>query len=407
MGLFSSAFGPSASVGDHDGWLMRAIGGGKTAAGTQVSEWNAIQFPAVYGAVTLISDSMAQLPLHVYRKDGRTRHLADDHPADYLLSCEPNERMNSFVWRETTQSHSLLWGNGYAYMEFNNRGRLTEIIPLLPDRTRPELDGRGDVWYRTSIDSQPYTFPADRVLHIPALGFDGLMGYSPVSVMRENLGYGFALQEFGSRFFSNDAKSGGFIKHPTKLSEPAKKNLQDSFGQQGGLGNSHKLKILEEGMEFQNMTIPPEDAQFLESRRFAIEDVARMYRVPLHELQSNEKSTSWGSGIEQMTLGMISRTLMPWIVRWEMEFKRKLFTRRELEQGYYVKFNVDALLRGDMKTRGDYHNLGINGGWKSRNEARENEDMDPRPGLDRMLVPENMRELDESGEPILREENTE
>jgi HK97 family phage portal protein len=333
--------------------------------------------PVVYRAVSLIADAIAYMPLEIYRRESKRRVLADDRDDYWVVNRSPNQNMTSFVWRQTSSSHMLLWGNGHNYISRKGNGMAAEIIPLLPDRTSAVKDPGKDLYYQTTIEDEPLKLPADDVLHIPALGFDGLCGYSPIYMARQAVGLGLALEEFGGKFFANDAKSGGFLQYPGKLGDPAIKNLTESLsGKQGGLQNAHKIKILEEGAKFVQTTIPPEDAQFLGTREFQIAEIARLYGIPLHMLQSHEKVTSWGSGIEEMTLGFVKFTLAPWIARWEQELNRKLFLPSE-QKKFYAKFNMNALLRGDANSRADYYGKGIKDGWLEVNEAREKEDLDP------------------------------
>jgi HK97 family phage portal protein len=376
MSIMRAAFGPVDQVSNPNSWMARAIGGGKTNAGTYVSEYTALNLPVIYRAVSLIADALAYMPINMYRRENNKKVLADDREDYWVLSMRPNENMTSFVWRQTTQSHSLLWGNGYNSIVRTGKGMATEIIPLLPDRTRPVKEAGKDLHYTTNIDGEQVKLPAADVIHIPALGFDGLCGYSPVYMARQAVGMALALEEFGAKFFANDAKSGGFIHYPGQLNEKAQKNIKESLERQSGLDNAHRVKVLEEGAKFIQTTIPPEDAQFLGSREFQIAEIARLYGVPLHMLQSHEKVTSWGSGIEEMTLGFVIFTLAPWIARLEQELNRKLFMPSE-QKTFYVKLNINALLRGDANSRADFYQKAIQSGWMTVNEAREKEDMDP------------------------------
>lgn len=392
--LAAETYGPAQPVSDHRHWLVRAIGGGRSKAGPSVSEYTAMQLPVVYAAVSIIADTVAQLPLNLMRKraDGRGADVADDHPLQEVLHDSPNDHMSSSTWRSTVQHHVLLWGNGYSELEQNGRGETVAIWPLLPDRTMPRKDPEGVLRYRSNIAGRSHEIPAERVVHIPALGFDGYVGYSPLAKAREAVALGLAMEEFGAKFFANDAKSGGFLMHPGRLSDSARANLTNSpdkrtdaaagLQRQGGLDNAHKVKLLEEGMKFISTTIPPEDAQFLGSREFQIAEIARIFRVPLVMLSSHEKTTSWGTGIEQLMIGFVQWTIQPWVVRWEQELNRKLFTAAERHAGYVVKFNLNALLRGDMNARANFYEKMIRNKIMVPNEAREKEDMNPREGGD-------------------------
>jgi HK97 family phage portal protein len=372
--LFATSGSDAVSSDNH--WMFRTFS--PTHAGTRVGEHNAMTLPVVYSAVGIIADSVAQLPIAVmWAADGK-REERRDHAASQVLSNRPNPYMMPFTLRGTIQSHALLWGNGYMEIQRDGAGRPIGLWPLLPDRT--------DRWspnpaegYRTTINGSMEHLPVENVVHIPALGFDGLRGYSPVWMARQAVGLGLALEEFAGKFFANDAKSGGFLEHPAKLSEEAKEKIIESMDRQGGLTNAHRMKVLEEGMKFHQTTIPPEDAQFLESRNFQIEEIARLYRVPLHMLMNQSKDTAWGSGIAQMMLGFLTFTLAPWIIRWEQELSAKLLTAKEIADGYYLKFNVSALLRGDATARQAFYTAALSPqtGWMSRNEVRALEDLNP------------------------------
>jgi HK97 family phage portal protein len=379
----AGSFGPSASLSSDTGWIIRAMGGGSTDAGVAVSEWSAITLPAVYACVSVIADNLAQLPcnLRKQRKDGGS-DLADDHPLQRLLHDSPNDEMSSFIWRQTVSHHALMWGNGYSEIERTVGGSVEALLLLYPDRTHPYKPTGKSLTYRTNINGETITLPPADVLHIPALGFDGFLGYSPVAVARNAIGMGLAMEKFGGKFFANDAKSGGFLMHPGKLGDQAQKNVGGSLQDQGGNENAFKVKVLEEGMKFISTTIPQDDAQFLSSREFQVAEIARMYRVPLVLLQSMEKSTSWGSGIEQMMIGFVVWTIQPWVVKWEQELNRKLLSEQERAAGYFFKFNLNALLRGDMKARGQFYKdlEGISA--LNPNEVRAYEDLNPYEGGD-------------------------
>lgn len=373
-GYLAGMFGASHAVSSGSGWFMRAFGG-RTHAGVSVSEFTAMNLTVVYRAVSLIADSLAMMPLNLYRRTDDGREEARNHPTYRAIHSAPNEEMTSFIWRQTQQHHTLLWGNGYAAIERNGRGQGIGLVPLLPDRTRPVKQTGRPFHYTTVVDGEHLQLHPDDVVHIPALGFDGIQGYSPIFMARQAIGMAFAMEEFGAKFFKNDAKSGGFIHYPGQLSEPARKNMQDSLQKQGGLDNAHRVKILEEGAKFVQTSIPPDDAQFLGSREFQIAEVARLYGVPLHMLQSHEKSTAWGSGLEEMTQGFLTFTLGTWLERWEQELNRKLLLPSE-QQEYFVKFNANALLRGTPATRAEFYTKALAGkAWMDVNEVRAKEDL--------------------------------
>ena len=379
MGIFAGFFGPITTA-QGGGGFFHAIGGPRTQAGVNVSEFNAVTLPAVYASIRIIADAISMLPVKVARQvDSDRTEYHPEHPAHLLLNQAPNSRMSAFTYRNTLLHHMLGWGNGYSEIQRTAGGRPVALWLALPDRTWPELQPNGDLRYNSTINGQPEDLDPSDVLHIPALGFDGIVGYSPIAVSRQSIGLGLAMQEFGGKFFANDSKSGGFLKHPKVLGEQAQKNLRSSFTRQGGLDQSHIPKILEEGMDYVPTTINPEDAQFLESREFEVAEIARIFGVPLHMIQSVNGSTSWGSGLEEMSLGFVRYTLAPWMTRQEQEWNLKLLTDREREQGYYIKHDVQDLLRGDAKARAEYNTKALDPktGWMTENEVRNREDLNP------------------------------
>lgn len=375
--LSAERYGPADNVGAPAGWLLRVIGGGKTKAGVSVSEFTALHLPVVFACNNRICNPVAGVPVGIFRKGDKGEAIAvDDHPMSRTLGLRPNPFMSSRTLRKTVQSHALLWGNGYCEIERNRRGQAVGLWPLLPDVTRARK--KADLLvYDTTISGRGYQLPQEDVLHLMDLSQDGYTGLSQISLARQAVGMGLAMEEFGAKFFANDAKSGGFLMHPGRLSTNAQSNLagrraqnaqggkegsadrRDDAGAQlqaqGGLENAHRVKVLEEGVKYISTTIPPEDAQFLGSREFQIAEIARIYDVPLVLLQSHEKSTSWGSGIEQLMIGFVRQTIQPWIGAWEQELNWKLFTEEEQRNGYYVKFNLNALLRGDMAARAAFY----------------------------------------------------
>lgn len=395
-GYLASAFGASQSVADDGHWMLRAMGL-KTTAGVSVSEYTAMNITSVYSAVGIIADTIAQLPAAVYRRTDAGREVVNDHPLTQALALQPNAYMGAFSQRQTSQSHALLWGNGYIEIERNGRGQAIGLWPLMPDQTIPERRA-AELRYRVTIDGEQFSLAADRVAHIRAVGHDGYNGLSQIRLHAQALGLALSTERFGAKFFANDAAAGGFLYHPGRLGEKAQENLRNSIEKQGGLDNAHRVKILEEGMKYQQITIPPEDAQFLGTRSFQVEEVARIYRVPLILLQSHEKTTSWGSGIEQLIIGFVVWTLQPWIVQWEQELTRKALTPTERKQGLFVKFALQALLRGDMAGRAAFYKTLAEISALSPNEIRELEDRNTDPSLSHFYLPRSWQRTDEPAE---------
>lgn len=319
---------------------------GITSSGKTVNERTAMQTTAVYACVRILAETIASLPLHTYKytKDGKEK--ATEHQLYYLLHDEPNPEMTSFVFRETLMSHLLLWGNAYAQIIRDGRGQVVALYPLLPDKMRVDRNTSGELYYEYHSDKGVYIFNKDDVLHIPGLGFDGLIGYSPIAMAKNAIGMAMATEEYGASFFANGANPGGVLEHPGVVKDP--KKIRDSWNQvYQGSSNAHRIAVLEEGMKFQQIVIPPEQAQFLETRKFQINEIARLFRIPPHMVGDLEKSSF--SNIEQQSLEFVKYTLDPWVIRWEMSMQKALLLPSE-KRTYFIKLNVDGLLRGDYQS---------------------------------------------------------
>lgn len=378
---------------------------GGSTAGKNVSETSAMQMTAVYACVRILSEAVAGLPLHLYRYGEKgTKEKAIDHPLYRILHDEPNPEMTSFIFRETLMTHLLLWGNAYAQVIRNGKGEILALYPLMPNRMKVDRDRSGEIVYeytrssddaRTSSGSVVLLKSMD-VLHIPGLGFDGLVGYSPIAMARNAIGLAMATEEYGAKFFANGATPGGVLEHPGVLKDPAR--VRESWNSvYQGAGNSHRIAVLEEGMKYTPIGIAPNEAQFLETRKFQINEIARIFRVPPHMVGDLEKSSF--SNIEQQSLEFVKYTLDPWVVRWEQSIQRSLLTKAEKET-MFVKFNVDGLLRGDYASRMNGYAVGIQNGFMSPNDVRELENMDRIPeelGGDRYLCNGNMTPLESAG----------
>lgn len=358
---------------------------GRTTSGKPVNERTAMQTTAVYACVRILAEAVASLPLHVYEyRDDGGKKLVHDHPLYYLLHDEPNPEMTSFVFRETLMSHLLIWGNAYAQIIRDGAGRVLGLYPLLPDKMEVQRDDKGniDYVYSRNSDENP-TFKeygniklkAEDVLHIPGLGFDGLIGYSPIAMAKNAVGMTLACEEYGASFFANGANPGGVLEHPGVLKDPSK--VRESWNSvYRGVSNAHKIAVLEEGMKYQQIGIPPEEAQFLETRKFQINEIARLYRIPPHMVGDLDKSSF--SNIEQQSLEFVKYTLDPWVIRWEQSLQRSLLLPGEKGK-YFIKLNVDGLLRGDYQSRMNGYAVGRQNGWFSANDIREMENMNPIP----------------------------
>ena len=379
---------------------------GRTTSGKSVNERTAMQTTAVYACVRILSEAIASLPLHIYQyKEGGGKELVYDHPLYRILHDAPNSEMTSFVFRETLMSHLLIWGNAYAQIVRDGAGRVLGLYLLLPDKMSVERGDDGKIYYVYSrySDENPaikkygdIVLSQDEVLHIPGLGFDGLIGYSPIAMAKNAVGMTLACEEYGASFFANGAKPGGVLEHPGVLKDPGK--VRESWNAvYQGTNNAHKVAVLEEGMKYQQIGIPPEEAQFLETRKFQIDEIARLYRIPPHMVGDLEKSSF--SNIEQQSLEFVKYTLDPWVIRIEQSLQKDLLLPSEKEK-YFIRFNVNGLLRGDYQSRMTGYATGRQNGWLSANDIREMEDMNPlsdEEGGNKYLINGNMCELSDAG----------
>lgn len=378
---------------------------GRTTAGKAVTRRSAMQMTAVYSCVRILSEAIASLPLHLYRyTDSGKKEKATDSPLYFLLHDEPNLEMTSFVFRETLMTHLLLWGNAYAQIIRNGKGEVTAFYPLMPDRMTVYRNENGRLYYEYTVSSDDAPInkksivrlqPFD-VLHVPGLGFDGLVGYSPIAMAKNAIGLAIAAEEYGSKFYANGASPSGVLEHPGTLKDPSK--VRDSWNAAfAGSGNSHRVAVLEEGLKYTPISILPNEAQFLETRKFQINEIARIFRVPPHMVGDLEKSSF--SNIEQQSLEFVKYTLEPWIIRWEQSISSSLLSIEE-KRKYFVKFNVDGLLRGDYQSRMNGYATARQNGWMSANDIRELENLNrilSEEGRDLHLINGNMLPLKNAG----------
>ena len=405
MGIFSGLFRSRDKPQDRTAGSGYAFYFGGTTSGKAVTERSAMQMTAVYSCVRILAEAVAGLPLNVYRyTESGGKEKAIDHSLYRLLHDEPNPEMSSFVFRETLMTHLLLWGNAYAQIIRNGKGEVIALYPLMPNRMVVDRDIHGQLYYQytRSTEEAPtmkgvtVNLPPSDVLHIPGLGFDGLVGYSPIAMAKNAIGMAIACEEYGAKFFANGAAPGGVLEHPGTIKDPqrVRESWQSTFG---GSGNSNKIAVLEEGMKYTPIGISPEQAQFLETRKFQINEIARIFRVPPHMVGDLEKSSF--SNIEQQSLEFVKYTLEPWLVRWEQSIQRTLFSPEEKKR-YFAKFNVEGLLRGDYASRMSGYATARQNGWMSANDIRELENLDRIPtedGGDLYLINGNMLPLGNAG----------
>ena len=385
MSLFSGLFKPRDKPVNRTAGSSFAFYLGTSASGKAVNERTAMQMTAVYSCVRILSEAVAGLPLHLYRYNGDGgKEKALDHPLYRLLHDEPNPEMSSFVFRETLMTHLLLWGNAFAQIIRNGKGEVVALYPLMPNRMTVDRDEHGRLYYsyKRSTDEpggreETILFTPHDVLHIPGLGFDGLVGYSPIAMAKNAIGLAIATEEYGAKFFANGAAPSGVLEHPGTIKDPNR--VREAWMSQfGGSQNSGKIAVLEEGMKYTPISISPEQAQFLETRKFQINEIARIFRVPPHMIGDLDRSTF--SNIENLSREFVTYTLDPWLARWEGNLRRSLLSPDE-KKNYFFKFNVDGLLRGDYQSRMQGYAVGIQNGFMCPNDVRRLEDWD--------LIPES------------------
>lgn len=355
---------------------------GTANSGEKVDEQSAMQISTVYACVRLLAETVAALPLHLYRytDGGKGKESAFDHPLYRILYRQPNDEMSSFIWRETMMTHLLLWGNAYSQIIRDGRNNVLGLYPLLPENVEVDRDEQGQLYYIYHAytdevpgeQNQDIYFRKDEILHIPGLGFNGLVGFSPIAMMKNSLGTTLAVEKYGASFFKNGAQPSGVLEHPGVLKDPQK--IRDNWtAVYGGANNAHRVAVLEEGMAYKAISLPPEDSQFLSTRQFGVEEICRIFRVPPHMVQSLEHATF--SNIEHQSIDFVVHTLTPWLVRFEQAIIKDLLLEEE-QDVLFPKFNVDGLLLGDYQSRMNGYATGISNGFLSPNDIHRLENMD-------------------------------
>lgn len=381
-----------SGLSNPDPWLIAAFGGPMTATGIRVNADTAMRLTAVYSAVRILAETIATLPLIVYRRtenDGKER--ATDYFLYPLLHDQPNEEQTSVEFREMLQGHLALRGNAYAQID-RKMGRPARLVPLHPDRVEVRRE-KGELVYKVNPTNGPAYFlrrSAGEIMHLRGLSSDGVTGLNPIELFREAMGLGLAYEEYSGRLFGNGANINGVLETPQAMSDEALKRFRKLWQENyGGVGNAGKTAILEQGMKWQAIGIAPKDAEFIVSRKFQVTEIARIFRVPPHMLADLERSTF--SNIEHQSLEFVRDTIRPWLVRWEQALTRDLIPPEDRSE-YFVEFLIEGLLRGDFKTRYDAYAIGRNNGWLSANDIRRMENMNPLPPEqgDVYLIPLNM-----------------
>lgn len=379
-----------SSLATPEKWLVDYFSGGRaeTNAGVSVTSATAMYCGVVYACIDILARTVGSLPLYLYRRlpDGG-KELARKHPLFKLMRRRPNPEMTAMRYRSTLQGHLASWGNAYSFIDWEltgrNAGYPSALWPLRPDRVSvSRTGGKLTYTYNPGMDDDrkgvaPFVIPNGCMLHIPGFGYDGLTGYSPISLAREAIGLNLAAEEFGARYFGTGTHPSMIFEHPNRLKDP--KAFRDAINDvYGGLGKSHRTMLIEDGMKATPIAIQPNDAQFIETRKFQISEIARIYHVPPHMLADVEKTTSWGTGIEEQNIGFITHTMRPWFVLWEEELGRVLLLDDE-EDEYYFEFDLMALLRGDAIKRWTAYIMGKRNGVLNADEIRSWENLNPIP----------------------------
>jgi len=380
--------------------LATYLGSTLTAnTGASINTTTAMRVSAVFACVRVIAETVASLPLILYQRVGESgKERARSHPLYGLLHDQPNPRMTAMELRENLAGHVCLWGSGYAEVVRDGAGRVRELWPLRPDRMDLAYEGTKPVWNYSMVDGTQVRLAYDAVWRVRGFGIDEYSGYSVIGQAREAIGAALATEEFAATYFANGSRPGGVLKHPGKLSKGAGTNLKSSWeGAHKGLDYAHRVAILEEGMEWQQIGLPPEDSQFLETRQFQVREIARMFRMQPHMIQDLGDATF--SNIEHQGIEFVVHTIRPWLVRFEQSIYRDLLSEAE-RQRHFAEHLVDGLLRGDIKSRYEAYATGRQNGWLSADDIRELENMNPLPdGQGQMyLVPVNMTPADQVGQ---------
>jgi HK97 family phage portal protein len=387
-------------LNDKKAWnpSMWNLAGSQSLSGEVVTEETALTYSAVWNAITLISGTIGSLPLHLMRPDGRDKKEATNEKLYNVLHGRFNEYMTAMAGRECLLAHALAWGNGYAEIVRDGMGDVVALWPIVPPRIQPAMLERKLVYQIKVPDGTEVILPRERILHIPGIGFDGFLGYSIIAMARKGIGLGMAMETFGSHYFGQGTHPGIIVKHPQKLDAATNANLKESLTDvYSGLGQSHRLMLLEDGMDFEKVGIPPEDSQFIESRTHQITEVARWFNLPVHKLKEMSKSSF--NNIESEQASFVTDSILPWCIRFEQNYAMQLLLEPEKQQGMYFKHVLEGLLRANASDRAEFYSKMVNIGVMSINEVRAKEDLNPVEGGDIHLIPLNMTTLEHAGEP--------
>ncbi|MGR3220860.1 MAG: phage portal protein [Candidatus Anammoxibacter sp.] len=382
---------PESNLSNPANWLLDWIGGSGTKAGIDVTPDAALGLPAMWRAVSLWSKTIGALPLHVYTEKNGNKVVDKKHPTYNLLHNKPNDKMTSYIWRLTSMIHVLLWGNSYSLIEFNGAVRPISLMPFHPRDVDVKIDDNGKIWY---VFKQPngetIIVDSSQVLHIKGFTTDGITGKSLISALKENIGLGLAAQEFGASFYKKGAKLDGVIEMEKTLGKSGIGNLRQTWKDTYAGNDGERLAILDAGMKYKTIGIPPEDSQYIETRKFSVTDVARITDIPPPLLYDLERSTF--ANIQKLIESFVKFSLTPWLINWEQEINDKLFFNNE-KNVTFAQFNVDGLLRGDVKARYEAYQKAIQNGIMTPNQAASKENLPTYPEGNQHFMPMNIQPI--------------
>lgn len=382
-----------------DGEFWAAYAGGQSAAGKSVTVDKALQLSAVWSCVRLLSETIATLPVGFYEKTADGRQSANEHPLYELLHNQPNADMTAVEFWEMIMASLLLWGNAYAEIDRTGK-RITSLVPLRPERMKVDLSNSGEpiYTYRDWPSGLSRNIDERDIMHIRAFSTNGIMGLSPISYARQTLGLAMATDEASAKVFKNGMRPSGVLSMDQILKKEQRNEVRDSMVEQfAGSMNAGKMMVLEAGMKFLPVDLNPEDAQMLQSRAFNIEEICRWFRVwPGLIGHSAQGQTMWGSGVEQMLIGFLTFSLRPWLTRIEQAVRKSLLAPGERNK-YFAEFSIEGLLRADSAARAAFYSTMTQNGLMTRNEARQKENLQPKPGADQLTVQSNLLPIDQLG----------
>lgn len=364
-----------SDIFDPRSWFTNLFSNGITNSGERITNEGSLSNSNVYTCANILGGDIGKLPIQTFIKKNKSIEKVSDHPVNYLLGIRPNKYMSPYIFKELMQVHLVIWGNAYANIEWDSRGYPIALWPLNPGKTKPRLDKEGNLWYITSLPSgEQKKIPWYDVLHIKNLSKSGIEGMTPISVIREELGLQKSRSKFLSSFYANGTTTMGILKTPTAIGKEGKEKMRNEWQKlNSGMSNANRVAILDAGLDYQEIGMPLADAQFLETSKFSILEVSKIYKIPPHKLGQLDRATF--SNIENQSLEYVKNTIHPIVTNWEQEINFKLFTKSE-QKSYYVKFNLASELRGDSESRGKFYKTMIEIGAFCINDVLELEEME-------------------------------